>query len=104
MIDIVSLTTGLDMGVYDTQVEKAGNILSIQLGSLEYAPDLGIDMDFFLSEDFRFQNESFKAYCIEVLSRNGISVGSLDDSLEALYANYVFKIQPDESSTGLIAR
>jgi hypothetical protein len=74
------------------------------VGSLEYAQDLGIDLAFFLSEEFLFENESFKAYLIEVLARKGINVSSLVDTVENLFSDYVFNLSPDETSTGLIAR
>lgn len=103
MIDISSATsTGL--GTFDTQTTKAANILSVQLGALEYAQDLGIDLEYFLSEEFRFQNASFQAYLIEVLANNGINVASLLDSEEDLFTNYIFNLQPAESGGGLIAR
>lgn len=104
MIDIISANTGEDLGVLDTQTMKAANILSIQLGSLEYAQDLGIDLRYFLSEDFKFQNESFRAYLIEILANNGINVTSVIDVIESLYTQYTFNISPQETSTGLIAR
>lgn len=102
MIDIVS--EGTDIGLFATQTTRAKNILNVQLGSLEYAPDLGIDLEYFLSEDFRFQNESFKAYMVEVLANSGINVASIVDTVEALYTSYVFNLAPEETSTGLIAR
>ncbi len=102
MIDIVSVTT--DIGIYDTQTFKAGNILSVQLGNLEYQADFGIDLKYFLDENFRFQNESFKAYLIEVLANNRINVASVVDILENLFATYTFNIVPNETTTTLIAR
>lgn len=104
MIDIVSAETGTDMGVLDTQTMKAANILSVQLGALEYAQDLGIDLKYFLSEDFKFQNESFKSYLIEVLANRGINVSSVVETVEALFSQYNFNLSPEETSTGLVAR
>jgi phosphomannomutase len=104
MIDIVSNHDGEDMGVFDTQTSKAANILSVQLGALEYQPELGIDLKYFLSEDFRFQNESFKAYLIQVLASNGINVASVVDTVETFLTRFTFNITPEEVSTGLIAR
>lgn len=101
MIDITSIDQ--DLGLFDTQTSRAANILSVQLGSLEYAEDLGIDLKYFLQEDFRFQNESFKSYLIQVLSTNGINVSSVDEVLESLYASYVFNLTPSESQGGLVS-
>lgn len=104
MIDIVSAEQGLDIGLYNTQTSRAANILSVQLGSLEYIPEFGIDLKYFLREDFSFQNESFKAYLIEVLANNSINVTSVIDSVLALYSNYTFNLAPVETSTGLVSR
>jgi hypothetical protein len=103
MIDIVSATEGLDLGTFDTQTCKAANVLSVQLGDLEYAATLGIDLKYFLSEDFRFQNDSFKAYLVEVLANNRINVSSVIDTLQSLFAVYAFNLSAEEKS-GLIAR
>ena len=106
MIDIVSVpngTNGDDIGVLDTQTFRAANILSVQLGDLEYAPNIGIDLKYFLSEDFRFQNESFKNYLIEVLANNGINVASVMQTIDNLFVTLGFNLSAEEKS-GFIAR
>lgn len=102
MIDIISVDD--DINLFDTQTSKAGNILSVQLGSLQYAQDLGIDLAYFLSEDYSFQNESFKSYLVEVLANSGINVSSVVETVESLYEQYTINISPEETSTGLVAR
>lgn len=103
MIDIVSAgDTGL--GIYDTDTEKAGNVLSVQLGSLEYASQLGIDLKYFLSEDFSFQNESFQAYLVEVLASNGINVSRVTQTIMDLYEKYTLEVSATAAGTELIAR
>lgn len=104
MIDIVSANQGQDLGIYDTETMRAANILSVQLRSLEYAKDLGIDLEYFLFEDFQFQNDSFKAYLVQVLANRGINVSSVTEILNTLYSQYTFNIASNENSTGLIAR
>ncbi len=102
MIDIVSSIQGQDMGMFDTDTCRAANILSVQLGSLEYEPNLGIDLKYFLSEDFQFQNASFKAYLIEVLANNRINVASVLDQIEALFHVYTFNISAEDKTSGLV--
>lgn len=97
-------SAGLDAGAVNTNVARAANILSVQLGSLEYAPDLGIDLEYFLSEEFQFQNESFKAYLIQVLASYSINVATIADTVENLYRQYTFNISPSDTAGGLIAR
>lgn len=104
MIDIVSWEPGKDLGILDTQTPRAANILSVQVQSLEYAPELGIDLKYFLSPEFEFQNESFKAYCVQVLAQNGINVANVSEEVRALFTKLGFNILPDQKSTGLVAR
>jgi len=104
MIDIVSANDGQDFGILDTQAPRAANILSVQFGSLEYALDLGVDLNFFLSSDFNFENESFEAYLITLLANRGINVTEVLKQGESLTQNYVFRIRPEQNDTALIAR
>lgn len=92
MLDIVKVEDGFDLGFGDTVTPKAANVLSVQLGSLEYAQDFGIDQRFFLSSDFKFQNESFKAYLIERLTQHQITVADVTEVLEALFSRYIFEV------------
>lgn len=103
MIDIVGFdSTG--MSVYDTQTERAANILSVQLGSLEYWPEGGIDLRYFLTEPVAFQDASFRAYLIQILAGWGINVLSLNITAEDLFSNYIINLSPQENSTGMIVR
>ena len=102
MMDITGVSSDLDL--QDTNVMRARNILSVQLGSLEYEPDLGIDLDYFLSNNFEFQNESFKSYLIEVLANRGIDVASVIETIDNLYSTYVFNLSGSSESDGMIAR
>jgi hypothetical protein len=104
MMDIVDFTPK-GMQTYDTQTPRAANILSVQLGALEYAQDIGIDLRYFLNANIKFQNDSFKAYLVQVLAGNGINVASVIEVLRPLSSEYDFNLSPQEStSSGLIAR
>ncbi len=103
MIDIVGFTSK-GMEVYNTQTERAANILGVQLGDLEYAQDLGIDLRYFLTENIQFQNENFKGYLVQTLASRGINVASMIEVLSALDSNYNINLSPEETSTGLVAR
>lgn len=102
MIDIISV--GEDMGFYDTQTVRAQNILSIQLQTLIYAPDFGIDLKYFLSEEFRFQDESFQSYLIQRLANYSINVSSLAVDPDFLSVAYQFNLTPAESTDSLVSR
>jgi hypothetical protein len=104
MIDIVSANDGEDFGIQDTQAPRAANILSVQFGALEYEPDLGPDLKFFLAKEFNFENEAFEAYLITLLANRGINVTEVIKQGETLSENYIFKIRPEQNDTSLIAR
>lgn len=103
MIDIISANNS-GLGVYDSQSPRAANILSVQVQSLEYEQDLGIDLQYFLSEDFSFQNSAFKSYLIEVLVNRGINVTSVVEVIEKLYSNLTFNIKAQDATGGLVSR
>ena len=103
MLDIVEIQDGKDLGVADTAVTKAANVLSIQLGSLEYAPDFGVDLRFFLTSNLQFQNDSFKAYLVDRLTHSQVNVSDVRETLEALFSRYTFFVgDASESMRGFI--
>lgn len=104
MIDIITAEDGEDLKVFDTETQRAANILAVQLGSLEYGPEIGIDLNYFLTESLRFQNESFQSYLIEVLANRGINVTSVISLIETLSTTLTIDVQGQETSTALISR
>lgn len=96
--DIVSI--GADLGVKQSEAERAGNVLATQIGTLEYAPDFGIDLKFFLESEFSIQNASFKAYLVQRLLEHKINVVSVVDTIEQLYTTYTFGVGSSEQSDG----
>lgn len=84
MYDIFSAQMGSDLTIKDNVTPKAANVLNIQLGSLEYAPDFGVDFRFFMTSNFQFQNETFKSYVIERLLNHQISPIDVTETLTAL--------------------
>jgi len=100
MIDIVEI--GTDIGTYDTNVMRAQNVLSVQLGSLSYAEDFGLDLRYFLSEEFEFQNEAFKSYLLQRLAEHSIDVSSIVETVNALYNDLVFNVSGRQDSTALV--
>jgi hypothetical protein len=103
VIDITSFSNG-DLTLIDTEVAKAANVLQVQLGELEYVPTFGIDLKFFLSEEFQFQNESFKSYLIQRLSEHHVSVNQVVETIETFFRKLTFTVGAEESQTGGMIR
>lgn len=98
MIDIVGITSDLDLA--DSQVPKAANVCEVQVGSLEYLPEFGIDLDFFIQEQFQFQNESFKSYLIQRLAENHVNVNECIELFESFVLKYTFAVGDPQGQTG----
>lgn len=93
MLDIVSIPEdGRDLGFAETAVTKAGNVVTTQIGSLEYAPEFGVDLKFFLQESIQFQNESFRAYIVERLSQHQINVSSVSETIDAFVSRFTYSV------------
>lgn len=101
MIDIVSYDE--DLVFADATAPKAANVCSVQLGSLEYAPNFGVDLDYFLQNNIEFQNSSFRAYLVERLAQAQINVSEVIELVESLSAKYTFKVGQSNTSGGLIS-
>ena len=97
MIDIFLSDTG-ELKTAEAVVFKAKNILSIQENSIEYEPDLGIDLKRFLDPDIKIQNETFEAYSVQRLAAQGVNVVSLLTDKEAF--REVFNYTVVEAETG----
>ena len=97
MKDIIEAEDGEDLNVMDSIVAKAGNVVAVQLASLEYAQDFGVDLRFFLQSEFQFQNESFKAYLVQRLTEHQVNVSQVLDTIEALFERYTFLVGSDKT-------
>lgn len=100
MNDIASI--GTDISIYDTSIKKAENVLDTQLGSLVYATDFGIDKRYFLQEGFQFQNESFRAYCLQRLAESGIDVLSVMSVVNTFTNELTFTLPAQVENSGLV--
>lgn len=98
MIDIVGI--GTDLRLFDAQTSKAANVLSVQLGNLEYAQDFGVDLDFFIQEDFQFQNDSFKSYLIQRLAESNVNVNEVIEEINGLIEKLTFVVGDADKITG----
>jgi len=101
-LDIIS-TNGRDLGLARSDVARAGNVLSVQIGTLEYAPTFGIDLKYFLESDFSIQTDSFRAYLVQRLMEHQVNIVNVLSVFETLFETMTFFIGEDQNSTGLIA-
>ncbi len=87
----------------DTIVFKAKNILETQEGSLNYAPELGIDLKRFLDPDVKIQNRTFEAYSIQKLGEQGVNPIELIVNKETFRQVFEYTVAEAEKE-GLIAQ
>lgn len=103
MIDVVVNQSG-DLDTFDTQTNRAANLLSVQLGSLEYEPTIGIDLNYFLDPAYKFMDSSFQSYIVQVLAASGINVATITADVQNLYQDLKINLAAEQQSSALIAR
>lgn len=78
MIDIILFDKAKgDSLIVNTDVYKADNLLKTQTGSLIYAVDFGIDLNYFLNPAFEIENDVFINYLQQRISEFSMSIGDL---------------------------
>lgn len=100
--DITSID-GDDLNVAQSESERAANLLGTQIGDLEYAPESGIDLRYFLTSEFKIQNASFKAYLVQRLLEQQVNVVNVVETIETLFTNFTFGIGTSDDTGSLIA-
>lgn len=104
MLDIIKIENGSDLQLQDSIVPKAANVLSVQLGDLEYAIDFGVDLRYFLESPIQFQDASFKGYLVERLTQSQVVVSDVLTTVETFLTRYKFMVgDANKNSKGLIA-
>lgn len=102
IMDIVEVREGADLGLARSDIARAGNVLSVQLGSLYFAPGFGVDLKYFLQSEYQFQNESFQAYLVNRLVESQVNVVQCVSVVETFYHKYVFEIGQPNNTQGFI--
>lgn len=96
-LDIVSIQDGLDLGVAVSEAPRAGNILSVQLDSLDFAPTgFGTDVKYFFLSEHKFQPATFRAYCTEVLLQHQVNVVNVSQVVNTLFQTLGFNVGSSE--------
>lgn len=67
-LDIIFSENKEDFKTENTDIYKADNICSVQLGSLNGGLDIGIDFDQFVRGELEFSIDSFKAHILNQLT------------------------------------
>lgn len=81
--------------IVDTNLFKARNVLITQLGSLYYQPELGINIEMFITSGIAFQESVFRTHVIEQLIANNVVLSSLEPIAELFETIYDIKIAGD---------
>ena len=85
-----------NLQVANTDVFKAENILNIQQGVLYYAQLLGIDLARFIAPGIDIQPETFRAYTIQELTRQGVQLETVATATDKFMATITYTAtEPD---------
>ncbi len=100
MIDALTPVQGKDLPVQNSIAPKAGNVINIQLGSLDFAPDFGVDLAYFITDDFQFQAASFQAYLVQRLTQHKVNVAKVINVIQGFMQNNTFTVGEQSDSVG----
>lgn len=100
MIDALTPTQGNDLPTQNSIAPKAGNVVNIQLGSLDFAPDFGVDLEYFITDDFQFQAASFQAYLVQRLTQHKVNVSKVINVITGFMQNNTFTVGESPDTIG----
>lgn len=103
MLDTLTPTQGEDLQIVNSIAPKAGNVVNVQLGSLNFAVGFGVDLKYFVSSEFQFQAESFKAYLVQRLTEHQINVSQVISVLDGFTQVNTFKVGDIPGTSGGIS-
>lgn len=95
MLDIADNFT-TDFILEDNNCYKARNILNVQVGSLWFEKDFGIDLKFYVFGDLEFSYETFNFYLINTLINYGIDVNTYTSVLDNFINNLQIELKGSE--------
>lgn len=98
----IYVVEGKDLQLGPADLYRAANVLSIQIGSLEYEPDFGVDVKYFLESEFEIQTVSFQSYLVQRLLEHQIPVLTVVKVVEQFVQRLTFNIGDSSSGTELI--
>ncbi len=92
MIDIKSLGPDVKKD-NDGDKYKAINLLSVQLQDKNYAPDFGVDLDFFINSDYQISPVTFVTHLMKRLTDHSISVKQVQNQIDDFIADVAINIE-----------
>lgn len=92
MFDIIEIRDEADLGIADTVVPRAANLISTQINSIDYWYDWGVDLKFFVFSDLQIQRASFKAHLIERMAYYQINVNSIIEEFDSLFMRLIWDV------------
>lgn len=63
-----------DLEFVSSELSRAENLIGVQLGTLKYQPDWGVDLDYFLNPNYEIQAECFEAHLLQRIGFWGMNV------------------------------
>ena len=91
MIDILDVKNG-DIVYVNSQAPRAKNLFDVQIGTLTYLQDWGIDINYFLNPDYKIQTEAFKNYLIQRLAYWNLTLILFTENFADFIDNWTFTL------------
>lgn len=63
-----------DLEFVSSELPRAENLIGVQLGTLNYQPNWGVDLEYFLNPNYEIQAECFEAHLLQRIGFWGMNV------------------------------
>lgn len=97
ILDISDVKNG-DIVYVNSTAPRAKNLFDVQIDSLTYLADWGIDINYFLNPDYKIETEAFKNYLIERLAYWNLTLVLFTESFSDFIDTWTFTLGQDKST------
>lgn len=89
-----------DLDFLVSELPRAENLITTQLGDLQYQPDWGVDLAYFLDPDYTIQAEAFEAYLLQRIGFWGMNVLNFIAKQQKFIREMIFNFgEPKENNS-----
>ena len=89
-----------DLEFFASELPRAENLITTQLGDLFYQTDWGVDLAYFLNPDYTIQAEAFESYLLQKMGFWGMNVLNFIAKQQKFIRQMIFNFgEPKENDT-----
>lgn len=91
-----------DLEFVSSELPRAENLIGVQLGTLNYQPNWGVDLEYFLNPNFEIQAECFEAHLLQRIGFWGMNVIEFMSKQGKFVREMIFKFSASKDSNSMM--